>query len=155
MITFTISGVPATKLRARHRVFKSAAGEFKGVGTYTPAKTREAEQSFLAQAVAHKPETPLAGPLALELLFVLPIPKAEKQLAKRAIRFEQCLWSGEAAEPRELAHVKKPDLDNLEKLVKDAMNGVFWLDDKQVCQVTKRKIYGTHPRTEVRIQELS
>jgi Holliday junction resolvase RusA-like endonuclease len=30
-------------------------------------------------------------------------------------------------------HVKKPDRDNLDKAVLDALTGIFWHDDCQVC----------------------
>ena len=36
--------------------------------------------------------------------------------------------------------VKKPDLDNLLKLVKDACSGIVYLDDNTIVQVTARKI---------------
>lgn len=48
----------------------------------------------------------------------------------------------------------KPDLDNLEKNIKDALNGVAWHDDAQVCDVTKKKRYATRrPYIEIRIIE--
>lgn len=35
----------------------------------------------------------------------------------------------------------KPDLDNVEKAIKDALNGVLYVDDAQVCEVHKKKVY--------------
>jgi crossover junction endodeoxyribonuclease RusA len=47
------------------------------------------------------------------------------------------------------------DLDNLEKAVKDGLKGVAYLDDRQVCDCTKRKrIDATRPRVEVEIWPL-
>lgn len=45
------------------------------------------------------------------------------------------------------------DLDNLAKLVLDALNGVAWEDDRQVCLLHARKISGASiwTRTEVEI----
>ena len=37
-------------------------------------------------------------------------------------------------------HTKKPDLDNTLKSLKDALNGVMWLDDSHVGEVLMRKI---------------
>lgn len=45
----------------------------------------------------------------------------------------------------------RPDIDNLEKAVLDALNGVAWRDDTQVACVAKEKSYGTEGRTTVRI----
>ena len=36
---------------------------------------------------------------------------------------------------------KIPDIDNLAKFVLDAMNGVFYKDDKQICQLHCSKNY--------------
>ena len=41
-------------------------------------------------------------------------------------------------------HTYKPDLDNIEKTLKDALSDIrVWGDDCQVCQVEKTKIYVT------------
>jgi len=48
-----------------------------------------------------------------------------------------------------VAHTSKPDLDNMVKLVKDALTGVFWRDDSQIDALDARKCYGDMPRTEV------
>ena len=45
----------------------------------------------------------------------------------------------------------RPDIDNLEKAVLDALKGVAWKDDTQVARVVKEKSYGTEARTTVRI----
>ena len=45
------------------------------------------------------------------------------------------------------------DLDNLEKLVKDALNGVAWLDDSQVTDVAKvKRVDRENPRTVVLVR---
>lgn len=36
-------------------------------------------------------------------------------------------------------HIKKPDRDNLDKAVLDALTGIFWHDDCQVCSGTIEK----------------
>jgi len=139
-ITFAVQGVPQPKKRAKSRLIKTPTSTF--ISTYKHPKTAAAEESFIARAIAHKPPAPLTAPIVLTLLFVLPVPKAWPR--RRILQLAD----------REIPHVSRPDLDNLEKLVKDAMNGVFWSDDQQVCGVTKRKIYGLEPRTEVTIEEI-
>jgi len=48
--------------------------------------------------------------------------------------------------------LKTPDNDNYEKLVWDALNGILFLDDKQVTDNTTKKRYSIHPRIEVEIK---
>lgn len=45
--------------------------------------------------------------------------------------------------------VKKPDLDNLEKSVLDALNGHAWDDDNQISDLSSRKRYSLNPRVEI------
>jgi Holliday junction resolvase RusA-like endonuclease len=139
-ISFTVLGVPSPKQAIKTRIVRVGAQVF--AKHYKSEKTRDAENTFVARSLKFRPDMPLAGPLRLELVFVLPMPKHwSKKLRARA-------------ETSEVPHVVRPDLDNCIKLVKDAMSGVFWIDDKSVCSVAARKIYGAFPRTEVRIEEL-
>lgn len=41
---------------------------------------------------------------------------------------------------------KKPDIDNLVKLVGDAMTGIVFRDDCLIVELYVRKIYGTQPK---------
>lgn len=52
---------------------------------------------------------------------------------------------------KDAPQLPRPDIDNLEKAVLDALNGVAYEDDSQVACVTKEKLYGTEARTTVRI----
>lgn len=45
-----------------------------------------------------------------------------------------------------MPHVKKPDLDNVVKLVLDALNGVAWDDDQQVNCIFAKKLDRTQLR---------
>ena len=45
--------------------------------------------------------------------------------------------------------VNKPDLDNLEKSVLDALNGHAWDDDNQISDLSSRKRYSLNPRVEI------
>lgn len=48
---------------------------------------------------------------------------------------------------------RRVDLDNLEKLVADSANGVLWVDDSQIMEVTSSKHYDKdNPRTEVTVE---
>ncbi len=135
-IAFEVRGVPVGQGRAR------MARVGRGVRAYTDEKTRRASASFLAQALPYKPDKPLEGALRLRLRFVFPVPASYSKK-----RRERCLVGLEWP-------AKRPDLDNLEKLVKDSLNGVFYRDDSQVCYVVKAKQYGGVARTFVDLETM-
>lgn len=49
---------------------------------------------------------------------------------------------------------KKPDLDNIAKVVLDALNGIAYRDDAQVVEILVRKLYGENPRVSVHIMQV-
>lgn len=58
-----------------------------------------------------------------------------------------------AAARGELYHTAKPDKDNIEKLLTDALNGAAWVDDAQI-QGGGVKRYGSPPRIDVVLELL-
>lgn len=82
------------------------------------------------------------GPVFIHLTFCLPRPKGDfnsKGLLKpSAPKF----------------HTKKPDTVKLARAVEDALKGVVWGDDSQICQEFIEKIYGDQPGVRVEIQTL-
>ncbi len=46
---------------------------------------------------------------------------------------------------------KKPDLDNVLKIILDGLTGVAFADDNQICQIYMEKVYGENPRVEVEL----
>lgn len=48
---------------------------------------------------------------------------------------------------------KKPDCDNIEKVIMDALNGIAWHDDAQVVDIKTVKVYGEKPCVDVKISE--
>jgi Holliday junction resolvase RusA-like endonuclease len=68
------------------------------------------------------------------------------------IRRPQSLGGKKHPEGRLLAP-KRPDLDNLQKGLQDALKG-FWEDDSQIVELNLRKVYaakGEEPKIEVQI----
>ena len=123
-----VYGEPTPKGRPRVAMM----GRFPTV--YTPKETREAEDTFLQQAIKQKPETPLEGPLSISIKFYKIKPKSK---------------------PKKVIHwTTKPDLDNLVKLVIDALNKVFFQDDSQIIEIQATKQYDQTPRTEVEIRKI-
>ena len=144
-ITFTILGDP--KAQKRHRTYTKGKGglPLPFARQVDPSATDKAD--FLAQCRQHAPEAPLTGPLSLEVGFLFARPKSHYRTGKHA---------GELKENRPIWHTSRPDADNLVKMCKDAMNGVFYRDDCQVVTVTASKIYSdAQPFTTITLRELS
>jgi Holliday junction resolvase RusA-like endonuclease len=135
---FIVYGDPTAKGRPRH---------MRNGHTYTPQGTINAENNFRAQAVAFLPKEGMiqAGvPIRLTMLFYMPIPASWSH--KKQDRAANGL----------IYPVGRPDLDNLIKLAKDALNGIFWHDDSQVVSYGELtgKYYSTQPRTEVLVERI-
>jgi len=130
-ITFSVPGDPVPQPRPR----VSTAGGF--ARAYVPKG--HAIHAY-RQAVAVAAQTAKASvhedPVSVVIDFVFSRPKSHMRK------------SGLAADAPRLP---RPDIDNLEKAVLDALNGVAWKDDTQVARVVKEKTYGTEGRTTVRI----
>jgi Holliday junction resolvase RusA-like endonuclease len=137
-ITFVVLGMPVGK--GRPRASKTKAG----VRMYTPAKTASYEAGVAyagRQAMAGR--DPEQGALAVALSIVVPIPAS---------------WSGakqERAVDGRIMPTTKPDIDNIEKSIFDALNGICWRDDVQVTDVMKIKRYGRQPGVRVTIKPLT
>jgi len=56
-----------------------------------------------------------------------------------------------AAEAGLLKPTKKPDLDNVVKLILDALNGLAYEDDSSICSIEAEKYYSTEPRIMIEI----
>lgn len=83
---------------------------------------------------------PLKGPIWLNMTFHTSIPRSWSQKRKEA---ENGKWN-----------MKRPDIDNFLKFALDTLNGLIYLDDAQVVELTCQKIYSKLPRTEIQIKEL-
>ena len=87
---------------------------------YDPAKSRIWKDDVKMQALMQNVRI-IEGPLFLKAEFHLMRPKS---LPKKVTH-----------------HVKKPDLDNLVKAVKDALEGIAYNNDSQICREDIGKYY--------------
>ena len=46
-------------------------------------------------------------------------------------------------------HIRKPDLDNLDKYIFDCGNQILWHDDSQIYRCLSQKFWSKTPRTEI------
>jgi len=130
----TILGEP--KAQKRHR--STRVGKF--TRQYDPsAKDKE---DFLATLQGLAPKVPYDEPLMVQVIFYFQRPKTHFGTGRNAGKLK-------ASAPR--WHTKKPDKDNLEKMVYDALNKVFWRDDSIICYGRELKLYDSKPRIEILI----
>ena len=136
---FEIIGTPRGK--GRPRIYN--AGKF--VKTYTPKETASYENlvklSYCQVAGKIKrPETDRDIALAVKIVCLFEIPASWSK--KKAAIAEYC--------------TKKPDCDNIAKIILDALNGIAFHDDSQVAILTIEKKYvkGVGAKCIVEINEL-
>ncbi len=134
-MTFEIIGEPQGKARPR----------FTRQGhTYTPAATKAYEQ---AVAWAYKAKYGTVQfckdvPLRMDIMAYYGIPNSASK-AKRAD-----MLSGK------IRPTKKPDYDNVAKIIADALNGLAFYDDAQIVDGNVTKLYGETPKVVVKILEI-
>ena len=131
IINFTIYGEPVSQ--GRPKFFRR--GNF--VGAYDPKKSKKAKFDIKLQSLEYKPEKPLQGAIHLNLEFY----KSKPKTLSKKVQY----------------NIKRPDLDNYNKLVCDALSGIFWNDDSQIVSCYSKKYYccnGDMPRIEICIEEL-
>ncbi|MGH7918835.1 MAG: RusA family crossover junction endodeoxyribonuclease [Candidatus Dormibacteraceae bacterium] len=92
--------------------------------TYTPTKTQHAEWVIRQAWVDAFGEIPSVGPLRLDVVVWLPIPKSLPKSRRQS------------AQP-----TKRPDVDNYAKTVLDGLDGVAYRDDAQIVDLRVRKRY--------------
>lgn len=130
---FKIQGEPMGKGRPR----------FTKVGrTYTPKETSNYENWV---KLCFKETYPYATPteerlrVYIDAFFTIPksFSKKKKELAYDAL----------------ISPTKKPDCDNIAKIILDALNGIAYKDDKQVVKLQVNKYYSEQPCVIVQIMD--
>lgn len=132
MIDLTIPGPPAGK--GRPRVANGHA--------YTPAATRAYEAKVKAAwrasgAAGFGPDAPVRA----LVIACHPIPASASKKDRESMAANVVL------------PMKKPDADNVAKIVLDALNGLAWADDKQVVRLEVVKRYAAAPCVRVVLSE--
>lgn len=126
----TIPIVPVAKARARSAVTKSG----KTVH-YTPNKTAHTENIIRDYASKSDVYFEKGVPLKLTLLFMFERPKSAPKKRKYP--------------------VVKPDDDNCEKLVRDALNSVLYHDDAQIVSKQVDKVYAMRWGIFISVEEIA
>lgn len=149
VITFTAIGEPKAQPRARSFALRGKGGKVvmkngQPIIMVHEAGTAENWKSQIALvAKNHVPMPPLSGPIRMDIQFLFPRPNAHYRT------------NGQLKPNAPIWHTKKPDRDNCEKAVTDALKvlGMF-CDDCQICAGEVSKKYGPQPGATIRIEEL-
>ena len=153
-ITFTVYGHAIPKARARVvgtgvQRKQDAKGEAIKPHAFTPKRTVEWEASIYGQSLEKRPPFPWDGPVALGVAFFKRMPKSVSK-KKRQQMIDHTRYPSSA----------RDDFDNMLKSIKDALNGIYWLDDGQVCRMIQvngldsGKYYSELPRVEILVHFL-
>lgn len=129
-ICFSVPGKPQGKGRPRFT---------RSGPTYTPDRTAEYEERVklaYKQAGAGK----LSGFVSADICAVFAVPKSYTK-ARRAAALSVSFAP------------KKPDCDNIAKIILDALNGLAYDDDAQVVKLRVEKRYGETERVLVVLDE--
>ena len=135
MIKFEILGQPIAKQRPR----VTRAGI-----AYTPKATVNYETlvKYTYQSLYPQKEL-ISGNIEATITAVFPVPKSYSK------KKTEELLNGHNN------YDKKPDCDNLAKIILDSLNGVAYKDDSQVTALHIYKEYGTQPKVIVELKELA
>jgi Holliday junction resolvase RusA-like endonuclease len=110
------------------------------IGAYKSSEDKAYERALcMAYWEKHSGKRPLEGPLTIKITAVFPIPKSKPK------REQELMRSGE------IKPTCKPDMDNIQKSVLDALNKVAFPDDKAVTWLIGKKVYGDVPGIHVEI----
>lgn len=143
LINLTIPGNPVAQ--KRHR--STRRGKF--IHQYDPSQSDKAD--FLSLCMAKRPEKPALGIVVLSAYFFMPVPKSYPAHFQRMVAdYDECQDGGPHVH-KDAVHLKRPDIDNLLKLIMDSLNGIYWKDDSQVQINYAWKMYSHVPRTELAV----
>ena len=134
---FCIHGDPQRKGRPR---FSTVCGH---VHTRTPDETVLYENlvktEYRQQVGVKFPDDAM---LDVRIFAYYPIPKSASKRKRQAML------------EKKIRPTKKPDWDNVGKVICDSLNGIAYRDDAQVVDSMVRKFYGEDPKVVVTIEEI-
>lgn len=116
-----------------------------GVRMYDPDKSRKFKEEIAgliaADMIQYKQEK-ITGPLKVVLNFYFKVPASYSKKRRQDIVDGVELFT------------KRPDVDNLAKAVLDALNGVLYVDDSQIVELSVCKHYGESAKIHLDVIEL-
>ena len=130
-MTFIVKGEPKGKARPR----------FARGRAYTPQTTVDYEKEIKARFLECGGKFSHADKFTVDVIACFGVPKsAPKKKVKDMLAYQ-------------IMPTKRPDIDNILKVVLDALNGVAYYDDSQVVRVVGTKAYNKEPFLQISIEE--
>ena len=136
-VRFIVPGEP--KGKARPRVFTNKEGKSQAV---TPQNTLSYENLVRWVFTNTMEARKLQGEIEAKIVAMYPIPKNMTKKNRQLI------------DEGKLHPTKKPDLDNVAKIILDSLNKIAFDDDSQVIRLIVEKHFSDEPRVEVTLREL-
>ena len=132
---FVVEGKPTGKGRPRFK----RVGNF--VQTYTPANTAEYEK-LVRLKFQNAGGVITENPVKVEIVAFFTPPKSTRKRDRVEMLANRILPE------------KKPDVDNIAKIILDALNGIAYKDDSQVVDLSVKKCFAAEARVYVHIEEI-
>lgn len=135
MIEFEIPGDPVAKQRPRMT---------KSGHIYTPEKTRKYEKLVKEAYLNHSRGWKFGkdAPLEIRIVAYFSIPKSDSNKRKNEKKMGV------------IRPTIKSDIDNICKSILDGLNGVAYVDDKQIVSLYASKWYAESPKVRVMIKRI-
>ena len=131
---FEVPGEVVGKARPRMNTYTGHA--------YTPTKTKNYEFTARSWFVLKYPRFEiLEGRIKVKIIAYFDIPKSTSKKKEAEMLLDN------------ISPTKKPDIDNITKIVLDAMNKFAFKDDTQVTKLEVEKKYSEKPRLYIKIEE--
>ena len=109
---------------------------------YTPTRTKDYENLIIQYFMLKYPRfKPFEGRVSVEITANFEVPKSTKK-SDKALMLEN-----------KINPLKKPDIDNIVKIILDAMNECAFKDDTQITKLTVEKKYANEESIYVKIEE--
>ncbi|MGN1165098.1 MAG: RusA family crossover junction endodeoxyribonuclease [Lachnospiraceae bacterium] len=138
-VTFHVPGKPQGKARARTYYNANAGKHVSSTPDKTVLYENFIKDRFLQKANGFYLESGVPATLRIVARFLPPKSKPKK--------VKQQMLDGE------ILPLKKPDMDNIVKVVADALNGVAYHDDTQVALVIAKKAYSAVEGLDITVEE--
>ena len=109
---------------------------------YTPNSTKDYEELIKQYFKLKYPKyKPFENRVFVKIIAYFKIPKSTSKKDKELIL------------EGKLSPTKKPDIDNIVKIILDALNKMAFKDDNQITKMEIEKVYGEEEKIYVRIEE--
>ncbi|MEY7998634.1 RusA family crossover junction endodeoxyribonuclease [Clostridium sp. Mt-5] len=133
-VELIVPGEPMGKQRPKFNRWTKSA--------HTPEKTLNYE-TYVKELYVNNRLPMLEGYIRVHIIAFYKIPKSTSNKKR-----QQMLNN-------ELLPDKKPDLDNVAKIICDALNTIAYLDDKQIVSLTVNKFYSEQPQVVVKLNQIN